>query len=74
MLAPARGDDAIVVAPEHCAAIIGWTQGGTDLSRHPSTEAVLPGQPRAGVPNGQAKSPLDPGQMLSGSISFAVAK
>jgi hypothetical protein len=74
MLGLARGDDAIVVVPEHGAAIVGWSQGGTDLSRHPSSEAVLPGQPHAGVPNGQPMAVLDPGQKSSGSISFAVAK
>jgi hypothetical protein len=74
MLAPPRGDDAIVVISEHVVAIVGWTQGGTDLSLHPSPGAVLHGHPRAGVPNGQAMVVLDPGQKSSGSISFADAQ
>jgi aldose 1-epimerase len=41
------GENALVVAPEHGGAIVGWTRRGTDLLRRPSPEAVLLGQPGA---------------------------
>ena len=31
MLELSRGDDSLVVAPEHGGAIVGWTRAGTHL-------------------------------------------
>ena len=47
MLTLSRGDDLLILAPEHGGAIVGWTRRGTHLLRHPSPEAVLLGQPGA---------------------------
>jgi len=47
MIQLARGDDSLILAPEHGGAILGWTRRGTHMLRHPSPEAVLDGRPGA---------------------------
>jgi len=47
MLQLVRGDDSLIVAPEHGGAIVGWTRHGIHMFRRPSPEAMLHGRPGA---------------------------
>jgi aldose 1-epimerase len=42
-----RGEDSLIVSPEHGGSIVGWTRNGTHLLRRATPEAVLLGQPGA---------------------------
>jgi aldose 1-epimerase len=47
MIQLARGDDSLILAPEHGGAIVGWTRRATHILRRPTPEALLLGQPGA---------------------------
>ena len=47
MIQLSRGEDSLILAPEHGGAILGWTRRGIHMLRRPSPDAVLLGRPGA---------------------------
>lgn len=65
MLTLTAGDNSVVVAPEHGAAVIGWTRGMTAMMRHALPQAVM------GNPHVMACFPLVPFCNRIGYARFA---